>query len=357
MNDLPATVTDDQVAELPLSAGRAELVEEILRTAPASRRRSFGPWLAAGAAAAVVGGVALVPVLTGSTVPDRGPTDGPATQPGSATTAPISETPTVRSVPGGRYFALTAPGWTIDNVYEGDGYYEMRWVKGEMSFEADSYTDDQYDSYFEDRDREMTGTSVQLLGRSATTWAYDGQDHATMRAPEGGRFVELRGQGMQLSAYEDLLASLVQTDADGLAASIGEGAITPAEAPATVRALMRDVPTPDGFDRSSVRLSGFMSAYQASAEVAGVVGCAWLDAYAHGDRGGALAAFDGSTSWRLFQPMTGEGDYPEVFWAVADELRSGQAPAQIGRSIGDCGDLPLTEGLIDSPTYANPTAG
>ena len=83
---------------------------------------------------------------------------------------------------------------------------------------------------------------------------------------------------------------------------------------------------------------------------------AWLDEYAHGDRKGALAAFDDSTSWRLFDPMVGEGDYPDVFWAVAGQLRDGKSPASIGPSIGDCGTSPAGQDITANPT-ANPTAG
>lgn len=361
MTELPPTITDDQVSELPLSGARAELVEEILRAAPAARSRGVSPWLAAGAAAAVVAGIALVPTLGAEPAMGPGLAPGPATQPSDPTSAPAptaSVPPVdVPSVEGGRYFALTAPGWTLGDVYEGDGYYEMSWVKGEAELEADSYTADQYDSYFHDRDDSMPGHPGSLLGRPTTTWEYSKDDHATMRTPEAGTFVEFRGSGMSLADFRDLLGSLVQTDADGLAASLGSDAVTPAEAPGKVRELLHGVPVPEGFTADSVRLTGFNSAYQASAQVAGAVGCAWLEAYSQGDRKAALAAFNDSPRWDLFEPMIGRGDYPQVFWAVADQLRSGESPAALGDGIGDCGDSGGLGNEVTSPTYANPTAG
>ena len=81
-----------------------------------------------------------------------------------------------------------------------------------------------------------------------------------------------------------------------------------------------------------------------------------MDAYQHGDRKDALAAFDDSPSWRLFDPMMGEGDYPDVFWAVAGQLRDGMSPGEIGSSIGDCGTSTAGQDITANPT-ANPTAG
>ena len=118
MSDLPK-LTDDAVAGLPLPLGRAELLEEIMSTPvvdhtpvpsgrhqPADHGRA-ARWLAPAAAAAVVAGLATVPLWWGS---DSSPSPS---SPGFAASTEAAAEP----LPTGSYRAvLDTPGWTTTYV-------------------------------------------------------------------------------------------------------------------------------------------------------------------------------------------------------------------------------------------------
>ncbi len=329
------TITDQEVALLPLGAGRADLLEEIMSTSvldhtePTTRRTPPG-WLVAAAAAAAVAAIALGSTVGGGTGPTPAPVADPppaqsVVKPGEFLAAPVA--PVVPEVPGGRYVGVEVVGWNLDALYEGYGELTIGWENGEQWLEVVRYPADSYQSYFDDRDHSMEGTGVRLFGRDATTWAYSRDDHATMTAPGDGFFFEVRAAGMPLPAYEELIAGLVQTDEAGFYAGLPEGTVTPANRDRAISDLLRGVPTPDGFGPEDVELTGFNAPYHASVAVAGSVGCAWLDVYESGsaaEQERAIAALAGSRDWPLLLAIDADGGYAEVFLGVADRLRNGE---------------------------------
>ena len=339
------TITDQEVALLPLADGRADLLEEIMSTPvldhaePATRRTPPG-WLVAGAAAAAVAAIALGSTLGGDAAsPDRVPSADPPpeqslVQSPEFRAAPVA--PVVPEVPDGPYVGLEVLGWDVVALYEGYGELTIGWKNGDQWLEIVRYPADSYQSYFADRDAYREGTAGSLFGQAATTWAYSRNDHATMTEPADGFYFEIRAAGLLLPAYEDLVSGLVQTDEAGFYEGLPEGTLTPENHDQTIRDLLRGVTVPDGFGVDDVRPDGFASPYHASAAVAGAVGCAWLDVYAGGtpvERKQALAAFEGSVDWPLLQAMDAQGDYPEVFWKLVDDLRGGRSAAELKPGI------------------------
>ena len=340
MTEHTPRITDDEVASLPIHAGRADLLEEIMATPVVdrldhkpARRRPAPVWLAVPAAAAAIAAIALVPAVRSAV--DDPPRDGtpvatsPSVQPSTPPSTPPSTAPEsgVRSVPGGRYVALDAAGWTVEYVSEGKYETDIAYSKGRQSLEMVQYPADSYDSYYQDRMDVSEPAPTQLLGKRSSTFTYSADDHATIRPAENGTFLEVRGSGMDLAGYRTLLDALVQTDAEGMAASLPEDVVTPFNKDEAVAHLLDGVEVPDGFTAADVEIEGFNDAYQSAARVAGSVGCAWLDVYAGGGpaaRQQALRALDGSRSWPLLKATVDQGGYAEVFWGVADQLRAGQ---------------------------------
>ncbi len=134
------TITDQQVAALPIHGGRAELLEEIMSTpvdqvdraehrlddlAPRRGRRALATVAAVAAVAATVGGLAAWRIPHQTATPDgtsfgHGAEVGTATH-GSTTPAPRAQEAQVRSVPGGAYFAFASAGWYAHPRRRGSG--------------------------------------------------------------------------------------------------------------------------------------------------------------------------------------------------------------------------------------------
>ena len=337
------TITDQEVALLPLADGRADLLEEIMSTpvldhAEPTTRRTPPGWLVVVAAAAAVAAIALVPTLGDGPGAGTRPQVDPPRQ-SVVDSVPFQAAPAAPVVPevsDGRYVGVEVLGWDLQALYEGYGELTIGWENGEQWLEVVRYPADSYQSYFDDRDRDREGTVSALFGREATTWAYSRDDHATMTAPGDGFFFEVRAAGMPLPAYEELIAGLVQTDEAGFYAGLPEGTVTPRNSDQAVRDLLRGVTVPDGFVAADVEIEGFASPYHAASRVAGAVGCAWLEVYVGGSaaqREEALAAFDGSVDWPLLRSIDLQGDYPEVFWQMADDLRAGSSAADLRSTI------------------------
>ena len=319
------TITDQEVALLPLADGRVDLLEEIMATPvldhaePPTRRTPPG-WLVAGAAAAAVAAIAL-----GSTLGGGSPADPPE---------PRILQPAAPAVLDGRYLELNAAGWELTWVYADEDSLSLDWSSGEQSLTVLQIPAELYDARLRNRQGEVRPTTV--LGRDAATWAYTSTDHATVTEPAGGFLYEIRAEGMPRGAYEDLIAGLVQTDEAGFYAALPEGTLTPANRDDVIRELLADVDTPDGFGLEDVGLEGFASTTYAAQGVAGAVGCAWLDVYDGGssvEQESALAAFDGSRDWPVLRSIDRQGDYPEIFEIMADYLRRGRSAAELKPDI------------------------
>jgi hypothetical protein len=226
---------------------------------------------------------------------------------------------------GGEYVTLDAPGWTAVYVSDEPALREVQYQKDGAEVDITEYPASQYASYVADRQDVGDGQSLEVLGVSATTWAYAADDHTAIRSPEGGYFIEVRGTGMDAVSYRSLVAQLALTGASEFAQAMPKGTVTPANHDAAIQRLLQGVDLPPGFTAADVDLKGFNDRYQASARVAGQVGCAWLDVYAGGsaaDGRAAIAAFDASRHWPLLLDIEKDGGYSSDFWSMADRLRA-----------------------------------
>jgi len=330
-------LTDDAVSMLPLEAGRAELLEEIMSTVapdrqteslsnPAPRRTR---WLAPLAAAAVVAG------LAGGTLwwQQHRPEDD------STNVATLG-------LPEGQAVVLDAPGWQVDSL-GGDG---IRYHKGDANLEITSYDADQYASYVEDRehivDPPAPGAPIQVLGRPAQMWAYSPQDHTAIREVEAGHWMEFRGDGMDQDAYVALLGQLRLTSDAEFNAALPDDYVTQGERPEAAQQIIDDIQAvsnagfPDG-TQLHVGAGESKDRYQFGAEVAGQYACAWLEAFenatAHGQQGRADEAarvLGTSRQWPILEQMNADGDYPEAVWEYADDVAAGQVPEGYREGLG-----------------------
>ncbi|CAI9412431.1 hypothetical protein [Nocardioides sp. T2.26MG-1] len=336
-------LSDETVAGLPLSLGRAELLEEIMSTpvlddrpvATADRRRSR--WLVPTAVAAAVALLVGFGAWWGS---GFGPSGDDRT--GQVATAPGPET-SFRAV-------LDAPGWTVDNVYTDSRGGELSYVNGDLSFEINWYPADSYADYVEDRrhitDPPSDGEPVEVLGLGAQMWAYSDLDHTAIREPEAGHWIEARGDGMDEAAYVALLGQLRLVDEHAFEAAMPASYVDGSERDAAIQQIIDgigehlDPVIPPGSQRV-----GFSSdqndPYHLGADVAGAVACEWLadfdEAHSAGDQqrmDRAAAALATARDWPVLQDMEERGDYAEVVYDYADQVARGQVPEGYAEGLG-----------------------
>ncbi|WP_296605307.1 hypothetical protein [Nocardioides sp.] len=338
-------LSDDTVAGLPLSLGRAELLEEIMSTpvlddrpAPTVRdeRRPRG-WLVPAAAAAVVAVLAA----------------GTAWWAGSTGRAPES-TPPVAAVPepGSFRVVLDAPGWTIESAYEDSKNHsgEVGYVRGDASLQVNWYPASNYEDRFEDRrhitDPPSDGTPVEVLGLTGSMWAYSADDHTTILPVEERHFLEVRGSGMDQEEYLALLGQLRPVDVAGFDAALPEEFVAQSERGDAIGAILDEIAAtagralPAGVSRSSVS-SDQSDPYQLGAEVTGQVACAWVRQYAEardaGDQDLAQQAVDvmaTSRDWPVLDRMDRTGDWPESIWEISDRIAAGDVPEDYTQWLG-----------------------
>ena len=331
-------LTDDAISRLPLEAGRAELLEEIMSTVapdrqtepladPAPRRTR---WVAPLAAAAVVAGLAGGTLWWQQHRPDQDDSRGAA----------------AIGLPVGQAVMLDAPGWDVDSL-GGDG---VRFVNGDANLEVTSYPAKDYDSYVKDReyivDPPAPGAPVTVLGRPGQLWAYAADDHTVIREVEGGRWMEFRGQGMDQDAYLALLGQLRLTSDAEFDAALPDDDVTRDERAEAGRQIIGDIQTASGAgfpDGTSLQLGNGESKdrYQFGAEVAGQYACAWLEAFenakTHGQPGladEAARVLGTSRDWPILKEMNADGDYPEVVWEYADQVATGTVPEGYREGLG-----------------------
>jgi hypothetical protein len=323
-------LTDDAVSRLPLGAGRAELLEEIMSTVAPDRQTAepTGPirhrsrWLAPLAAAAVVAGIA-----GGSLWWQQH--DGGSGGDGSGRVATFD-------LPEGQSVVLDAPGWKVDSL-DSDG---IRFRKGDADLEITSYDADSYDSYVTDRehivDPPAPGKPIEVLGRPAQMWAYSADDHTAIREVEHGHWMEFRAGGLDEAGYLALLGQLRLTTEAEFEAALPDDYVAEGEREVVAGQILADIEAVSGAgfpqgEAPSFRDGDAKDRYQFGAEVVGAYTCAWLESYenakAHdqGDRASEAARVLGtSRQWPILREMDADGDYPEVLWQIADEAGAGE---------------------------------
>ncbi|WP_166134478.1 hypothetical protein [Nocardioides ochotonae] len=331
-------LTDEAVASLPLSRGRADLLEEIVstplreRTEPSVVRARRTRWVAP-LVAATVAALALVPLWWG------GGGDGTGGLAGTAAGQRTGHEPVAAE---SYRVVLDAPGWTLVTSAVEEASAELTYERGTqvvsvMWGEADSYED-----YLFDRehitDPRSPGEPIVVLGLESRLWAYGATDHTVLRPVQHGHWAEVRGSGMDREVYEGLLTRLRQVDLAGFEAVLSGEAVTSAERAEAIAEILdairsvADPALPPGLDPASIT-SEQVDPYHLGVDVAGAVACAWLGEYRAARRAGqderaatAVTALGTSRDWPVLVEMRDEGDYAEVVWQFADDVAEGRLP-------------------------------
>ena len=342
-----AKLTDDAISALPLEAGRAELLEEIMSTV-APDRQSAEPdtiptprrarWLAPLAVAAAVATLAGAPLLWDALHEDA---------------APKVHYQSATESPGTGYRAvLTVPGWKVDNV-EADSKYggEINYTKDGQHLAITWYPEENYQDYLVDRqhitdpDTADPGDPVTVLGVAGHLWAYADADHTVMREPQAGHWMEFRGDGMDRAAFEELLTHLKLVSLEEFESALPSSFLTSDDRPAAVKEILGGiedvtgvtVPAGTTLDTRSEE----QDPYHLGADIAGQYACAWISEFADAKGGGDQARADEaarvmgtSRQWPVLQEMNSDGDYPEVVWEYADQMAVGQVPEGYDEGLG-----------------------
>lgn len=223
---------------------------------------------------------------------------------------------------------VTEPGWSVtraDEFTADSG--EMTFSNGQDELELFWRPAGDYKSSLRVRTREASTTEIELLGRSATLFTFDGY-FTTLLPPQGRIFLEIRGDDpISLEAYRELLASLRPTDVETWLAAMPASVVRPMDRAATVDEMLEEIPLPPGLDVDKLRSGDTLSdRYQLGAQVTGAVACAWLDrwtaAIAAGDTSGAAEAkraMATAPTWPILREMNAQGDFPKVVWDWAED--------------------------------------
>lgn len=255
---------------------------------------------------------------------------------------------------------VTAPGWSVTDAGEFErDEGEVTFANGDRRMAVHWYPARLYRSYLRDRATVSEPQRSKLLGRPATTIRYDlnrgGAEYATMLAPQGRVFVEVRGGVGDRTAYDAILHSLRQVDVDTWLAAMPRSVVGPESRARVVRRMLEGVPLPPAFDSAALQgEDSVLNHYQLAAKVANAVTCgwfeSWLTATKAGDEARTQEAVRAMATWSRW-PMISAID--DGGWAVnikmaAEELADDnvdRGPA--GRVVNPDGN-----GFVLGPSWA-----
>lgn len=325
-------ITDAGVAGLPIHEGRAELLEEIMTLAPVEttepapvrRHRRVLPVLAAAAAVlAVVGGVAWLGLQRDQ----------------QAAPVPVADRP----AGAGELAVLSAPGWSVTYVTDDPkhgGELDYEFARDDRTLEIMWRPASLYDSYVADRNDLGTPAEVDVLGKTSLLWAYGKRDHTVIRPVEGRFSLEVRGSGMDETAFRAVLAELELVGHDQLQQHLPDEAILDDERAAAIDEALTGIPLPSSLPRADILSTG-LTRYEVVADVTGAVTCAWIDQYeaalAAADTSSAAAAqqaLGSAHNWPALKQIADEGGWSDAIWQYADLVVAG-APTARDREILD----------------------
>jgi hypothetical protein len=295
-----------------------------------SRRRRGRRIAGALVAAAVLVGLVMVP----SALHKSSPT---ATQ-------IVYSAAAVRAAENNPRLLIDEGGWKVDYV-EGfsrsDG--TIRFTNGDRAMEMRWKPAAQYRSYYADRLGVSQPEAVRVEDQPGDVFRYNAHDFAVMLRPRDGAFVELRtnGPGLNRDNLDDLLAHVVRVDVDTWLAALPPTVVTPMRVDKATAEVLADVPIPPGFDGAALDTLGTNDRYQFGAKVTSRVGCAWIAEWRRADKAGdttsrkqAARALESSHNWKVLNQMSAEGDWPEVFWQIADQVAAGHVPVEYKQGLG-----------------------
>jgi hypothetical protein len=339
-------ITDAGVASLPLSEGRAELLEEIMATTPLETVAPTGAtppprrsrWLPVAGAAAAVAVVAAGAFWLGGQQGDE-PSKDRGLEVGTTSG-------------DGDVAVLDAPDWRLEDAsvdeYGGEleyhstcrsivcGGWELT-VKWTPTTPFDLYAEDTMDI-----DGEQVGQRLDVLGRRALLFRYSDDDHLAVVEVLDENLLEIRGEGMDEAAFRDLLTQLEPAPADDLDSVLPERFISDEERPGVIAEMLAPLPLPDGFEPDID--SRELQRYDLGADVATAVVCEWVDRFVAAKRSEdddaaeeaqeAQDALATSRDWPVLQEMALEGDFPSVVWEIAGDVDAGRFPEGYRQGLG-----------------------
>jgi len=240
---------------------------------------------------------------------------------------------------------VTAPGWQVTDAGEFEADYgETTFTDGPRTLTLNWYPARLYRSYLRDRAQVSQPRRSRLLGRTATTVEYGHRgDYATMIAPIGAVFVEVRGRLGGHAAYERVLHSLRAVDVDTWLAAMPASVVSPEARPRAVAAMLRGIPYPPGFDPSRIENeTAVLDHYGLGVRVADAISCGWVESWLAARRSGdvvaardAVEAMASSHHWPLLQRLEREAKrgWAHNIWHAAAELRRGHLDQGFGQAL------------------------
>lgn len=259
-----------------------------------ARRRGVG--LALGVGSACLAAVVALLVFAGL--------------PGGGRGGPEFATAAIEVAEANPRLLVTEPGWSVTRAdqFEADSG-EITFSDGSHDLSIVWYPARFYDRYLHDRALVSTPVRSTLLGRTATTVDYSREEYATMLAPEGKVFLEIRAKLGSKAAYDAVLGSLRPVDVDTWLAAMPASVVRPEDRVAAVEVALRGVPLPPDFDRAALEQEDTVRDHYAFAiEVASAVACGWVESWLAAKRAGdaetaaaAVRAMSTAPRWPLMQ--------------------------------------------------------
>jgi hypothetical protein len=226
---------------------------------------------------------------------------------------------------------VTSPGWKIVRADE------FETDSGELTFSDDShrfevhwYPAKYYGQYLRDRATVSTPDHGTLLGQTATTVEYSPEEYATMLAPQGSVFVEVRGRLGSRPAYDEILHSLRAVDVDTWLEAMPASTVRPEARSEAVDRLLQGMPLPPGFDPAGLKGEDSIAAQSTLAvKVGNAIACGWVESWI-----AARAAGDHAAAGRAVEAMSSSAEWPLVreaavpwfgnYKIAAKQLRAGK---------------------------------
>jgi hypothetical protein len=313
------------------------LLEEIMsadRMPAPWRRRLIAP---IAAAAALIGVLAVSAVIRH----DR-PETHEAVRPAPTTSSQWSPL-VLRAAEQNPRLLIQEPGWKITTVY---GFTEntgtMQFTNGDRALEINWYPAKEYQGYYSGRLNVSKPEPGKVDGIDGSIFTYSASDFAIMLKPNDDTFAELRTGGKWTrSAFDQELTRIKRADVQTWLAAMPPEIVTPGRADEAAAKALDGVPLPPKFDRAALNAVGTNDQYQFGAAVAARVGCGWIEEWQRANQAGDQAALKkaadalrSSHQWKFLQRMNKDGDYPEVFWEMADQTAAGNPPTGYRDALG-----------------------
>ncbi|MEU5723504.1 hypothetical protein ABZ783_16990 [Micromonospora sp. NPDC047738] len=296
-------------------------------------------------AGALTAAAVLIGIVAVSTVLRQHPDDqqaAPTGIPGAGT--PVVYSPVaMKAAEENPRLLIDQPGWQVTTVY---GFAEQQgtvdFSNGGRQLEMNWYPAGQYDGYRTDRLHVSAPEPVTVDSWPGDLFRYSADDFAVMLRPRDGVFVELRTGGhWTRDTFDQVLTDVVRVDVRTWLAALPPEIVTPARVEAQAAKVLADVPLPPNFDVAALNDVGTNDSYQFGAQVTSRVGCAWIAEWLRARRAGddaalqrAADALRSSHKWRVLHEMNDKGDWPEVFWEIADKVAAGHPPAGYTQGLG-----------------------